>query len=186
MALDTFVAGAYSSSFNSVSCGITQRGYRLLHNTFAEMVNETDVYGQSLIDMVHRGVDVSCVFECKAYKAGSLTPFYPWGTLGVLAATATPIGRLASAVASAFVLTSTANTPAATSPASLTATLAILAPNSNLELLFTSLVRNVPNRLSILPADAGGGSIKHFVTTVFAFFAAGAAIAAAMMPALLG
>lgn len=165
MGLDTFVAGAYSGTYNSVAVGITQRGYRLLHNTYAELVNETDVYGQSIIDMVHRGADLSLIFECKAYKAGSLTPFYPWGTLGVLLATATPLGRLASNVAAALVLTSTANTPAAAAPASLTATLSILAPNSNLELLFTSLVRNVPNRLQILPADAGGGSIKHFTTT---------------------
>ncbi len=165
MPLETLVAGRYSSTFSSVDTGITQNGYEIQQDTAAELVNQTDAFGDSIIDFVWRGGSVYVMYESKAFKAGSVAAFYPWGTLGVMATAAAPIGRLASNVAAALVLTSTANTPAAAAPATATFSLSILAPNSNLRLLFTSKVRNVPTRLLVLPADAGAGTFRWFATT---------------------
>jgi len=111
-----------------------------------------------------RGGNVSLQFESKAFKAGSITPFWPWGALGVLYTAAAPIARLASNVAQAMVLSSTANTPAAASPASLTGSKAILAPNSSARLLYNSKLRHVPVRLALLPTDSTGTG-THFTTT---------------------
>lgn len=118
----------------------------------------SDAYGDSVIDLVYRGGNVFLQFESKAYKAGSITPFWPWGSLGAMGV----IGRLGSDVAAAMVLTSTAGTPAAAAPATLTGTKSILAENFPARLLFSSVVRTVPVRLRCLPYDSGAGVIKWF------------------------
>ncbi len=151
MAVETFIAGAYTSTYNSVGTGITADGYTLDQQSSAEMIDDTDVYGQSAIDAIYRGGNCFITFTSNAYKAGSITPFWPWGALGVMSTTSAPIGRLATDVASAHVLTSTANTPAAAAPASLTASEAILAPNNNASLVFSSKLRQVPVRLQYFP-----------------------------------
>lgn len=157
MSLDTFVAGRYSNTYNSVDTGITDdNGYVIQQDSAAQLINATDAYGDTVIDWVYRGGNCFLQFTSDAYKAGSITPFWPWGALGTLLTAAAPIGRLASAVASADVLTAIANTPASAAPASVTATLAILAPNSPANLMYNSKLRTVPVRLQILPSNSSG------------------------------
>lgn len=110
---------------------------------------------------IYRGGQVFLQFESMAYKAGSLTPFWPYGALGVPGV----IGRLASAVALSTVLTATAGTPAAAAPATLTCLNSLLAPNSPARLLFNSKLRKVPVRLAALAYDSGSSVIKWFTTT---------------------
>jgi hypothetical protein len=170
VALDTFVAGRYSNTYNAVDVGISDQGINLQQESRWEEIASSDAYGDSIIDGVYRGGNVFFDYECKAYKAGSQTPFWPWGTLGVMQAVGsapTPIGRLASGVASATVLTAVAGTPAATSPATLTASKSILAPNSPARLLFHTRLRQVPIRLLALPSDAtnGGTTTTTWFTT---------------------
>lgn len=160
MALDTFVSGAYSSAYNSVSVGITQGGFELQQESRGEDIAESDVYGRTIIDSVYQGGNVYLQFESLAYKAGSISPFWPWSTLGRLGI----IGRLASDVAVAMVLTATAGTPAAAAPATLTGSKSILSANYNGRLLFHSRLRTVPVRLQLLPYDSGG-NIIWFSTT---------------------
>lgn len=164
MALGTFIAGRYSATNNSVDVGITKDGYRLEQGSEAELLNETDAFGATLIDWVYRGGSVRLNFRSKEYKAGSLACFWPWGALGVLQTTSAPISRLASDVAVAFVLSSTANTPAAAAPASLTATKAILAPNVPAEILFDSRLREVPISLQLLPYVSSSSHIFFALT----------------------
>lgn len=156
------MAGRYSSTLAAVDTGITEGGYELEQGSSAEMIEETDAFGGSAIDGIWRGGNCFMMFDSIAYKAGAITAFWPWGALGTLLTTAAPIGRLMSAVASAHVITAVANTPAAAAPASLTATLAILAPNQSAKLLYNSKVRHVPVRLQYLPFDATGGTFKWF------------------------
>lgn len=163
MALDTFVAGRYSGTYNSDDVGITDQGYELEITSSMEVIEESDAFGQCFIDGIYRGGSGYLQFNCKAYKDGSVAPFWPWGALGVLATTNAPIGRLASAVGSAMVLSSTANTPAAAAPASLTMA-AILAENSPAKLLFNSKLRQVPVRLRAIPS-VSTGTMKLFTLT---------------------
>ena len=112
MPLDTLIAGAYTTTYNAVSVGITRQGFELQQTLKQEVIAETDAHGEATIDYVYRGGDVHLQFICRAYKAGSTTPFWPWGALGTMSTAAAPIGRLASDVALITVLTSTAATPA--------------------------------------------------------------------------
>jgi hypothetical protein len=160
MGLDTFIAGRYSSTYNSVDTGISETGYEIQFESKAREIAESDAYGESIIDIIYRGGNHYCQFTSLAYKAGSTSPFWPWGSLGVMGV----IGRIGSNVASAHVLTAVAGTPAAAAPASVTAAGAILAPNSPARLLFNSVLRTVPVRLLYLPTDVGSGVIKWFVT----------------------
>ncbi len=161
MPLDTFISGRYTNTYNAVDVGITDQGIELQQESGAENIEESDAYGTTLIDWVYRGGRVSLQFMSKAYKAGSTTPFWPWSALGRLGV----IGRLASDVASATVLTATTGTPAAAAPATLTAGKSILAPNNPATLLFNSKLRQVPVRLACLAYDQGAGAIGWFVTT---------------------
>lgn len=162
MALDTLIAGRYSGAYNGVDVGITRQGYELQTQAKAEVIEESDAYGLTTIDFIYRGADSFLQFTSRAYKAGSITPFWPWGSaLGKVAGSGTPIGRLASDVAASMVLTSTASTPAAAAPASLTGSRSILAPNFDARLLFDSRLREVPVRLQLLPY-ASGSDILHF------------------------
>lgn len=161
MPLDTFIAGRYSGTYNAVDVGITENGYELQQESNVQEITPSDAYGDSVIDSIYRGGNVFLQFEGKAYKAGALTPFWPWGSLGVQGV----IGRLASDVAAAQVLTATASTPAAAAPATLTGTKALLAANFPARLLYSSVLRTVPIRLRIYPYDSGGGAIKWFTMT---------------------
>lgn len=165
MALDTFVSGRYSSTYNSTDTGITESGYELSIQSSADVIDESDAYGGTALDFVYRGGNVFMEFLGLAYKAGAITPFWPWGAMGVLLTGPAPLGRLASNVAAAHVLTSVANTPAAAAPASLTGTKAILAPGYDAKLLYNSKLRKVPIRLQYLPYDATGGVFRWWAET---------------------
>lgn len=150
MALDTFVAGAYSGTWNGTSVGLVSEGYRMDQNTEAEEITG-DYYGRSVIEGVAQGGNVFIEYECLAYKAGSLAPFFPFGNLGEMAAP----GVLYSDLAKTVVLTSTTGTPAVSSPASLTGSKAMLAAGHNAQLLFASRLRRLPIRQRLLPYISG-------------------------------
>jgi hypothetical protein len=157
------VAGAYTATYAAADVGFTQDGYKLSRENKVEVINKTDLYGDTIIDMVYRGGDTFIQFLSRVYKQGSITPWWPWGVdIGTIWDTNAPappvadipqggpIAMLASSIASAFIMTAVANTPAAAAPATLSA-VAILAPGYNTELLFDSRCRNVPIRLLLLP-----------------------------------
>jgi hypothetical protein len=164
MAISQVFSGAYTSTYNAVSCDFTRNGYELEFSIKGEMINESDAYGDSLLDYVYRGGNCGVIAEYRVANSGSMPgasagnilAFFPWcTTMGQLFTAALPIGRRASDVASAFVMTATANTPTASRPATLTASKAIVPPDANLKLLLTSKSRSVPMRLSFLPSESG-------------------------------
>lgn len=167
MALDfgTIIAGPYTGTYNAVDVGFTLDGFKYSNDYAAEMINQTDLFGEMLIDMIYRGGNARLSYTSRSYKAGSIGPFWPWGALYTMFTTAAPIARTARSVAQAFVLTSVANTPAAATPATLTATKAILAPNTQGELLFDSKIRQVPVSLLLLPYEGASGTAIVAVAT---------------------
>jgi len=177
MALDTFIAGRYSSTFNSVDTGITDQGMELTLDSELEDIGESDAYGLTVIDGIYRGGNCFLQFNSLAYKAGSLGAFWPYGgaingagVLGIIydpnqIGNLLPIGQLASNIAKAHVLTSTTGTPAASSPATLTGPKALLAKNFNGKLLFNSKLRTVPVRLRYYPYQDGTSILRFLATT---------------------
>lgn len=174
MAIAQVLAGAYTSTYGGTACNFTKNGYEIEWSSKGEMIDETDAYGSTIIDFIHLGGNVSCIAECRVQAAGigmpsnstgNMQAFYPWAaTLGVLMTSALPIGRRASDVAVSFIMTSTASTPSAATPATLTASKAILPPDSNLKLVFNSKSRSVPLKLMFLPSESGGTG-TWFTTT---------------------
>jgi len=165
-ALATLIDGHYTATYNSVAIGITEDGFDLIQALKEEVIDESDAFGGSLIDYIYRGGNVTIRCDSKEYKAGSMTPFWPWGggTMGRMRNSSNPIGALAANVAAALVLTSTANTPAASAPASLTGTYSIIAPGQQGTLKFTSRLRRVPIFQALLPYDSAGATL-WFTTT---------------------
>lgn len=152
MALETFIVGAYTGTWNAVALGLSESGYEISTSLKQEAIDKSDAYGDATLDYIYRGGDVMCDFTMlSSSKAASV--MWPWGAnIWTMVTTTTgPIGRLASDLAQALVLTSTAGTPAAAAPATLTAAKAIIAPGFNTKMLFDSRLRKVPIRQQFLP-----------------------------------
>jgi hypothetical protein len=159
---ETLIAGQYTVTYNGTSCGIMEgdAGVPTIEATnHAEPVNNTDAYGKSMIDAIYQGGDHFASFQCMEYKAGSIAAFWPFGALGVMGV----IARLYYDMSSALVLTAVAGTPAANSPATLTASKSIIAPGFNGRLLYGPTLRKVPIRLALLPFSSTGN--KWFTST---------------------
>jgi hypothetical protein len=158
MAITAPIAGAYTGTYNSVAINYTRSGYNINFMLRAERVDETDIYGNSLIDLIYRGAQLTIDTIAKVYAAGSTGPLAAWASSfnGQVYAAAKPIAQLASTAAAALVLTAVANTPAASSPATFTATKSIISPDNNFSLIFNSQLREVPLRWDVLTTDSAG------------------------------
>lgn len=151
--LGTMVAGRYSCVWNAVDIGYTRSGFNLEFQFKHEAIAESDLYGLSTTDLVLRGADVYMGATLREWKAGSTALLWMLGAgvMGTVATPAKPLGDFASNNAPALVLSSTANTPAAAAPATLTASKAWMAENYNPKILLDSRLREVPIRLIFLP-----------------------------------
>ena len=161
MSLGTFVAGRYTAAWNSVAIGLCTEGYEVQMEPKEAMINRSDAFGDTMIDTIHRGADWFCQFEAmESWTASIKSIVSPYATFGLLGV----IGQLGSAVCFPLVLTSTAGTPAATSPSTFTATLAKLASNSNPRWQFNSVLRTCPIRMQLYPYS-NTGTITFFALT---------------------
>ncbi len=164
--LGTFVAGRYSATFNTVDIGMTRAGFELDFEFKHEVVNETDLFGMSTVDLVTQGADGFVSAQLKEWKAGSKAILWPLGggTLGKVFSSAVPVGMFASDLAQALVFTSTTNTSAAAAPATLTASKSWIAPNYNPKILLMSKLREVPIRMQMLPYASSTDTILFSTT----------------------
>ena len=120
-----------------------------------------------MIDQIYRGGDVTMDFTCIEYKAGPLKAATLFGdAMGVTGAQylEMPIrGRIATALASILILTSTTGTPAVSSPATLTANNAMIHEGFDVNWMYNSKLRTVPIKFRLLPyLDT---QIKYFTAT---------------------
>jgi hypothetical protein len=174
VALITAVAGRYSGTYDppgaiaATDLGVQDAGYDLEAQHAAEVIEQSDAYAKTPIELVSQGI-TNCflTFECLEWKVGPLLAAFPYGALPVAPTGATflspgVIGQLGSAVAGVVVLTATAGTPAAAAPASLTATQAVIAENHPVKWKKSSVLRRIPLRLRLLP----------YLDTVIKFWAA--------------
>jgi hypothetical protein len=172
VALGIFVAGPYTSTFNSVLTGQTKQGYRLTVESLWQNIDESDAHGRTLQDGIFVGSNAYCMYsglEADSSR-GSMGAFWPWGnstsagTLGAFETTSIPPGTLASSMAKPLILSGVANTPASASQpfaASMTAANAMLAPSYPAELLLGTALREVPIKLQLLPYVVSS-TTKHF------------------------
>lgn len=149
-----FIAGQYTVTYGTSpgSVGQIKDGIRLTHTVFKQLITG-DNMADSPQDAVWRGMECFAQYTLLEYNAAkALSVMWPYGasygTMGV-------IGRTDQNLAEPLILTALAGTPAASTPASLTASKAILAEGYPLELLFAPALREVPIRQRLYPNTSG-------------------------------
>jgi hypothetical protein len=164
VALGVFVSGAYSATFDNLSLGLTREGYKLTFSPKGKQINRSDMCGGSLIEVIQDGCDWGLQCDSLEYRPGTLATWTQFQTtLGLLSS----IGTSSAQNAVPLVMTVTAGTEAALNGSAintLTAINAILAPNSDLSLMFDSTLREMPIKLVLLP-DLTSKPVRHFSTT---------------------
>ena len=168
------VSGPYTATWNAFTLG-TQNddGYVLSGSYQGQEVNMTDAYGMTLVEAIWRGLNWRIRFRGMEFnKAGILASLQAFGSTGAPSTTFTPtldnIGDRYSAFAQALVLTAILGSPP-TFVQTFTANGAIVAPQSNVEYLMTSKVREAPFEMVLLPYSTTIGSLTNqavsFTTT---------------------
>lgn len=154
------VSGPYTATWNGGSLG-TQNddGFALLGTYQGQEVNASDAYGMTLTEAIWRGLNWRMRFRGLEFnKPGMLNAIQAFGASGNATTTLTPtlanIGNRYSAFAQSLVLTSILGAYPPTMPTTLTALNSVVAPQSNVEFLMTSKVREAPFELVLLPYSA--------------------------------
>jgi hypothetical protein len=172
MGLLTAVAGRYSATYNKPgdsarSLGITREGFTIGARIKNEVVDRTDAYGQgTVVETFYQGqtVNISAIFhEQIAGVLNAVSPYGAWAGTGAVQWSLGTIGTQGSDLAGILVLTATAGTPAATSPATLTATYALQMEDVDVDLLFGPQHRVFPWRARLFPFLST--NVKFFTST---------------------
>lgn len=144
-------------------------GWRLGFTPAHHLVNNTDAYGDQVIETIFRGFSlVSLDFRSLEWKTGVLNasnPFSAYTATGVTTFKPGVVGRRGTDISGAVVLTALTGTPAATaaSPATATFTHAIIREGFNAEWTFGAQNRVLPVGFRILPTDSTGA--QYFSAT---------------------
>ena len=143
-------------------------GFILAGAYTGQEVNASDAYGMTLVEAIWRGLNWRLRFRALEFnKTGILASMQAFGATGGSSTTLTPtlanIGDRYSKFAKSLVLTAILGNPP-TFVQTLTATNAVVAPQSNVEYLMTSKVREAPFEMVLLPYVSGANNIS-FTTT---------------------
>ena len=141
----SFIAGPYTVTYNALALGIMQDAPSIEITSAADEIIG-DNLGDTVQDGVYRGgncfVDLVLQEFDAAGAAGAFAPFADWGKVG-------QPGKLLSSFAKALVFTAVAGTTS--TPATVTANKAILAPGFPVRMLYGTRLKNVPLRFQLLP-----------------------------------
>lgn len=149
----SFIAGPYTATYKGQSLGQAADGYRVSHQFFKRMILG-DSFAQAPQDEVYQGVEMFITFRLIEYDAaGVASAMWPYGAFLTMG----QVGRVSKqqSLTGALVLTAVAGTPAASAPASVTLTNAIIAEGFPVELLFAPDLREIPIRQRAFPNAAG-------------------------------
>ena len=165
------VSGPYTAVWNGSSLG-TQNddGYVLLGQYTGQEVNQSDAYGMTLVEAIWRGLNWRLRFRGLEFnKPGMLNAIQALGASGNATTTFTPtlanVGDRYSKFAQTLVMTAVLGAYPPTMPATLTALSAIVAPQSNVEFMMTSKVREAPFEMVLLPYSSVVSSTNNISTS---------------------
>lgn len=162
MAIGEFAPGYYNMTYDGDDPGLVQ-GVRQLRRKYKAQIISADLYGDTQLDGVYRGSDVFLRMIFKEWNATVRKILWPFdtdfGDLGIP-------GKLLTDFAKSMVLTALTGTPAATKgPATVTATLALLAPENDVEVIMGNEQRDVPVLIQCFPYVVSTGRVAHFTVT---------------------
>ena len=163
------ISGPYVGAWNAKPFGtLNDDGYELRCTVAGQSIDHTDAYGMTLVEAIHRGQNWHCLLRGLEWKTGltdSLQMFGQQGAAGSLTPTLLNIGARWSTFCQALVLTAIlANPP--TTPQSLTATQAGLAPGQTSSFHLTSKMRELPLDFVFLPYSVVISSVTYVVPFV--------------------
>ena len=164
------ISGPYVGRWNAHLLG-TQNddGFVLTGSYQGQEVNASDAYGMTLVEAIFRGINWRLRFRSLEWNyPGVLASMQAFGSTGVSSTTFTPtlsnVGNRYTAAAQTLLLTAIlANPP--TIPQTLTALSAVVAPQSNVEYLMTSKVREAPFEMVLFPYYVNATTNVSFTTT---------------------
>ena len=175
-AIGVFIAGAYTGthtppSGSPAAMGLTEQGYRIRHGFRYQEIGETDVYGETIIDIIYRGGRCEVGGLLHEVLASTFRMFFPFtGTVTPTGTTNQQIGvggAIGSDLAGAIILTAVATTPAAVAAAPATQTFPKTLPVAGFEFerVYNSKLRQCPFQMMALPHVAGTGNIYFWAAT---------------------
>lgn len=160
------ISGPFTGVFGALPFGtLSDDGYELSATIQGQEVNETDAYGMTLVEGIYRGQNWRCRLRGLEWKTGLLSVLQTFGQSGAVG-TLTPIlaniGDRFTKFALGMVLTAILGNPP-TTPQSITAVNAQIAPNQQSSFNMTSKVRELPLELCLIPYSAVVGSATYNV-----------------------
>jgi hypothetical protein len=170
------VSGPYAGTWDGYSLG-TQNddGFILLGSYTGQEVNQSDAYGMTLVEAIWRGINWRMRFRGLEWnKPGILASMQAFGSTGQPNLTFTPtgineVGNRYTLFAQPLLLVSELGEYPPSIPNTLTALGAVVAPQTNVEYLMTSKVREAPFEMVLLPYEETIGSLSNepvaFTTT---------------------
>ena len=166
------ISGPYVGTWNALGLGVqNDDGFVLSVQHQGQEVNATDTYGLTLVEAIWRGMNWRCRLRgVEANKPGLMSLLQMFGMVGAnttLSPLLTAIGDRWSNYCKTLLLTAILGNPP-TSPLTLTASSAGLAPGQTTEMLMTSKMKEVPIDMVFLPYLTANGSstiIVPFTTT---------------------
>jgi hypothetical protein len=149
-----FVAGPYRATYAGNSVGVTERGFEVEINTFADPIIG-DNMADTVQDEVYTGANVFVNLVLQEYNAVAARSLYwpfhaTFGRLGL-------VGRMKWDLAGSLVLTGLNGSRAYSTssqmagPTTITFSRSILAANFPVRMLFAARHRNIPLRLQAYP-----------------------------------
>ncbi len=167
------ISGPYTGKWNAFLLG-TQNddGFQLMGAYQGQPVDASDAFGMTLVEAIWRGLNWRLRLQGLEFnKVGILASMQMMGSTGAPSTTFTPIlnniGDRMSRFGQPLLLTAILGNPP-TMPQTLTAASAIVAPQSNVQYLMTSKVREAPFEFVLLPYQASVDSLTvnlSFTTT---------------------
>lgn len=166
MALKAFITGPYTATYDSTAIGVTQDGFNLSIVMMAELINQTDAYGDSVVDLITRGANCFCSFISRTYDAATMKLLNAHGasTWNVMP----DPGYLGSDRAKTLALTDVAGTTAAATGiltgaadgvAALSASKAIMQEGADSNIPLGPTNRDVDVSLRLLPYAYSGSNV---------------------------
>lgn len=167
------VSGPYTGVWAGFALGTQNDDGFILQGTYnGQEINASDAYGMTLVEAIWRGLNWRMRFRGLEWnKPGLLAAANTFGSSGLAQSTLTPthanIGDRWSKFANPLILTALLGNPP-TTPQTLTALNAVIAPQSNVEWMLTSKMREAPLEMVLLPytnTGSGGNVNVSFTTT---------------------
>ena len=152
------IAGPYTATYNAFALG-TQNddGFVISANHRGQEINASDAYGETLVEGIWRGMNWRLRLRGLEWnKRGLLDSLQAFGQPnggGTFGPSVDNVGDRYSKFAQAMVLTAVLGNPP-TTPQTVTATNAIVAPGQTTEFMLTSKMREMPIEYVLLPYAA--------------------------------